>query len=231
MATVKKQDNVKVLKNVPVAFAKIAEPGKKYKSEDLEYVIDCIVDKATAKAWNKEFPKQKAKEFEAAEFEEKFKMASPFGEDDEVFVIKLKKAATKAKDNDIFDGKPNPKSFDDKYRPKVFLDTLEDGVKIRTEITVSRLISNGTIADVSYRTTDNDFGHFAHLQNIRIDEDKFKEYVQSGGAGSEFDDDNAPTETRKEPENESATKARANKAAKAKPEPEPEDDDEDQAPY
>ena len=64
-----------------------------------------------------------------------------------------------------------------------------------------------TIADVSYRTTDNDFGHFAHLQNIRIDEDKFKEYVQSGGAGSEFDDDETPVETRKEPENESATKA------------------------
>ena len=220
MATVKKQDNVKVLKNVPVAFAKIAEPGKKYKSEDLEYVIDCIVDKATAKAWNKEFPKQKAKEFEVAEFEEKFKMASPFGEDDEVFVIKLKKAATK--DGEV---------FDEKYRPKVFLDTLEDGVKIRTEITVSRLISNGTIADVSYRTTDNDFGHFAHLQNIRIDEDKFKEYVQSGGAGSEFDDDDTPVETRKEPENESATKARANKAAKAKPEPEPEDDDDDNLPY
>ena len=215
MATVKKQDNVKVLKNVPVAFAKIAEPGKKYKSEDLEYVIDCIVDKATAKAWNKEFPKQKAKEFEVAEFEEKFKMKSPFGEDDEVFVIKLKKAATK--DGEV---------FDEKYRPKVFLDTLEDGVKIRTEITVSRLISNGTIADVSYRTIDNDFGHFAQLQNIRIDEDKFKEYVQSGGAGSEFDDDDAPTETRKEPENESATKARANKAAKAKPEP-----DDDEAPY
>lgn len=219
MATVKKQDNVKVLKNVPVAFAKIAEPGKKYKSEDLEYVIDCIVDKATAKAWNKEFPKQKAKEFEVAEFEEKFKMESPFGEDDEVFVIKLKKAATK--DGEV---------FDEKYRPKVFLDTLEDGVKIRTEITVSRLISNGTIADVSYRTTDNDFGHFAQLQNIRIDEDKFKEYVQSGGAGSEFDDYDTPVETRKEPENESATKARANKAAKAKPEPESEDD-EDEAPY
>ena len=119
MATVKKQDNVKVLKNVLVAFAKIAEPGKKYKSEDLEYVIDCIVDKATAKAWNKEFPKQKAKEFEKAEFEDKFKMESPFGEDDEVFVIKLKKAATK--DGEV---------FDEKYRPKVFLDTLEDGVNI-----------------------------------------------------------------------------------------------------
>lgn len=221
MATVNKnQSVVKVLKGVILAYAKIAEASKKYKSEDLEYSVDCIVDKATAKVWNKEFTKQKAKEFDAEEFTEKFKMDNPFGED-EVYVIKLKKAATK-------DGE----AFDEKFRPKVLLDVMEDDVKVRTDITVSRLIANGTVADVSYRITDNDFGHFAQLQNIRIDEENFKEYVATGGkVGGEFDDDDTPTEVRKEPENEKATKARATKAAKAAPPVEEQDDEDDDMPY
>lgn len=226
MATVeKKKDVVKVLKNVTLAYAKIAEPSTKYESKDLEYSVDVIVDKATAKAWNKEFPKQKAKEFELDEFVEKFKMESPVA-GDEVYVIKLKKGASK-------DGE----MFDEKFRPKVFLDTLEDDVKVRTDITVSRLISNGTVADVSYRITENKFGTFANLQNIRIDEPNFKEYVASGGgkAGSEFDDDDDFIITRTEPENEKATKARASKAAekpsKAKQEPEDDNDDEENSPF
>lgn len=221
MATVeKKKDVVKVMKNVTLAYAKIAEPSTKYESKDLEYSVDVIVDKATAKAWNKEFPKQKAKEFELDEFVEKFKMESPY-DGDEVYVIKLKKGATK-------DGVP----FDEKFRPKVFLDVLEDDVKVRTEITVSRLIANGSVADVSYRIVENKFGKFANLQNIRIDEPNFKEYVASGGgkAGSEFGDDDV-AEVRKEPENEKATKSRASKAAekpsKAKEE-EPEDEEDEQ---
>ena len=225
MATVEKKQNViEVLKNVTLAYAKLAEPSKKYQSEDLEYSVDAIVDKATAKAWNKKFAKQKAKEYDLEEFQEKFKMESPY-DGDEVYVIKMKKGASK-------DGE----MFDVKYRPKVFLDVIEDDVKVRTDITVSRLISNGTTADVSYRVTENGFGTFAQLQNIRIDEKNFKEYISSGGkaAGSEFGDDDV--ETRQEPENENATKARAKRAeqedksapkAKAKPPVEDAENDED----
>ena len=224
MATVEKKQNViEVLKNVTLAYAKLAEPSKKYQSEDLEYSVDAIADKATAKAWNKKFAKQKAKEYDLEEFQEKFKMESPY-DGDEVYVIKMKKGASK--DGDM---------FDPKFRPKVFLDVIEDDVKVRTDITVSRLISNGTTADVSYRVTENGFGTFAQLQNIRIDEKNFKEYISSSGkaAGSEFGDDDV--ETRTEPENENATKARAKKAeqedkpakAKAKPPVEDVEDDED----
>ncbi len=221
MATVNKENVTKVMKNVVVAYAKIAEASKKYESEDTEYTIDCVVDKPTAKQWNKDFPKQKAKEFDLEEFEQKFKMESPYS-GDEVYVIKLKKGATK-----------NGEAFDEKFRPKVFLDTNEDGVRVRTDITVSRLIGNGTIADVSYRVNENKFGVFAQLNNIRINEENFKEYISTGGkgAGSEFDgDDEAPVEKRKEPENKAATQARASKA-KAKPEPEEEDDDDQSSPF
>jgi hypothetical protein len=192
---------VGVLENVFLAYVKVAEPTQKYQSKDMEYVVDCIVDKATAKSWNKQFPKQKAKEFEADEFKTKFKMDNPF-DGDEVYVIKLKKAATK-------DGE----AYDEKYRPKVLLDT-NDGERV--EITTSRLVSNGSKAKVSYRINNNDFGTFGQLQNILIKEDDFIEYKSSGGAaGSEFD---GKPVSKVEPENEAATKARAKKASASKQE-------------
>lgn len=189
-----------VLKNVVLAYAKIAEPSKKYKSEDLEYSVDCIIDKATAKVWNKQFPKKKATAYEVDEFEEKFKLSNPYPDEDEVYVVKLKKGATK-------DGV----AFDAKFRPKVFLEDDEE----RVDITVSRLIANGTIADVSWRGMTNDFGYFPQLNNIRIFKENFKEYISKGGtsSGDEFDDEDSPKKPVKtEPENENATKARAKKA-------------------
>lgn len=183
-----------VLNNVVLAYAKLAEAATKYQSTDLEYAVDCIVDKATAKAWNKQFSKQKAKEFDREDFEKKFKMEAPF-EGDEIYVIKMKKAATK-----------NGEAFDEKYRPQVLLDTKEGE---RVNITTSRLISNGSVAKVSYRITSNDFGVFGQLNNILMDEAGFKEYVSTGGsAGSEFGD-NKPV--RQEPARKEATKARASK--------------------
>lgn len=153
------------------AYAKIAQADTKYQSKDTEYVVDCIVDKAVAKAWNKEFPKQKAKELEKDEFEAKYKMDSPV-DGDEVYVIKLKKAASK--DGEV---------YDEKYRPRVLLDTA-DGERL--DITTSRLISNGSVGKASYRIIENDFGKFAQLNNILMDESGFIEYASSGGAGSEF---------------------------------------------
>jgi hypothetical protein len=195
-----------VLNNVVLAYAKIAEPVKKYQSEDLVYEVDCIVDKATAKAWNKQFSKQKAKEFDAEEFTEKFKMEPPFG-GEEVFVIKMRKPASK-------DGE----MYDEKYRPKVLLD-MADGERV--DITQSRLISNGSKAKVSYRITENSFGTFGQLNNILMDEEGFIEYKSTGGgaAGSEFGDAKA---VKVEAPREEATKARANKAKDVqKPEPKP----------
>lgn len=183
-----------VLSNVVLAYAKLAEPSTKYQSTDLEYSVDCVVDKATAKAWSKQFTKQKAKEYDKEEFESKFKMDAPF-DGDEVYVIKMKKAATK-----------NGEAFDEKYRPKVLLDTKAGD---RLDITTSRLISNGSKAQVSYRITENDFGIFGQLNNVLMNESGFIEYVSSGGiAGGEFGD---TKEITKEPSRESATSARSAK--------------------
>jgi hypothetical protein len=187
-----------VLDNCVLAYAKLAEPTKKYESTDLVYEVDCIVEKAVAKAWSKQFTKQKAKEMDKEDFESKFKMEAPF-DGDEVYIIKMRKAASK-------DGE----MFDEKYRPQVLLDT-EDGERVN--ITTSRLISNGSKAKVSYRITENSFGTFGMLNNVLMDEKGFVEYVSAGGGsiGSEF---GSAKVVKQESPRKEATEARANKPVK-----------------
>ena len=52
------------ISNVTFFWTKIQKPSLKFQSQvEKEFVVDVLVDKATAKAaWTKEFPKQKAKE-------------------------------------------------------------------------------------------------------------------------------------------------------------------------
>jgi hypothetical protein len=189
-----------VLENVVLAYAKIAEPVKKFESTDTTYEVDCIVEKSVAKAWSKQFTKQKAKEYDKEEFEAKFKMTAPF-DGDEVFVIKMRKGASK--DGEV---------FDEKFRPKVYLD-MNDGERL--EITTSRLISNGSKAKVSYRITDNSFGIFGQLNNILMDEDGFVEYKSTGGGmGSEF---GSTKQVKVEAPRKEATEARASKEVVKKP--------------
>lgn len=185
-----------VLDGVTFAYAKLAEAAKKYQSEDLVYEVDCIVTKAQAKAFSKEFTKQKAKEYDREDFEARFKMEAPY-EGDEIYVLKLRKAATK-----------NGEVFDEKYRPKVLVD-MNDGERV--DCTTSRLLSNGSKGKISYRITENEFGKFAQLNNLLIQEDDFIEYKSSAGGtvGSEFGSTKA---VKVEPAREEATKARANKA-------------------
>lgn len=198
-----------------LVYAKIAEPSQKYQSKDTEYTISVIVDEDTADAWDAEFKKQPAKKIKASEFETKYKLALPDSLKGEknVYEIKLKRDATK-------DGE----EFYPENRPKVFVDYKNGD---RVDITESRLIANGSYGKVSYRINTNDFGTFAKLANVLMDEDGFKEYVSTGGAaGSEFGD---VKEVKKEAPRKEATQARANKAPK---EPEPDDSgDDSQAPF
>ena len=155
-----------ILNNATLAFVKVAESDKKYQSEDREYSLSAVVSKADAKAFKKKFPKQSVKDYENDEFKEKFKIDPPFPDQDEQYVLKLSKVHIK-------DGvEANPK-----YRPRVYLD---DGKGNFTDITTSRLVSNGSKGDVAYRVIENSFGVFAHLDAVRLTE--FIEYKKDGAA-------------------------------------------------
>lgn len=186
----KQQASYETLENVTFAYAKIAESDFKYGSNvDKEYSIDCIVDKATAKKFKKQFPKQSVKEFDNDEFVQKYKMEVPFPEQDEQMIIKLKKPAVKG-------GKEMP------YRPRSFI-YADDG-KTLVDITTSRLASNGSKGKVRYRVTSNDFGTFAQLDSVLFE--TFIEY-KKGGGDSPFGIPVAKVEE----ENKAATQARAQK--------------------
>lgn len=159
-----------IIDNVVFFYTKLQKPTKKYQSEDLEWSVDCAVPKSAAKAWNKEFPKQKAKEFDNDEFLEKFKVEEvPFPEQEEQFVIKLKKVAVK-------NGKKTP----DKYRPRVLVPSEEGNV----DVTYTTLVSNGSKGKAGYVVQENDFGVFAQLSSILVED--LIEYTSNNGAGAEF---------------------------------------------
>ena len=152
------------------AYAKIQEPAFKYQSTtEKEFSIDIIVDKATAKAFGKQFPKQKGKQVDNDDFEEIYKMPPPFSDQDEQFILKLKRPAQ------YKDGKPLPES----YWPKVMQKKGGKAVQIPREV----LVGNGSTGKVSYDVNENDYGTFAKLKNILVED--LKEYKKSGGSGAD----------------------------------------------
>jgi hypothetical protein len=209
-----------VLNNVVFFYTKIQSPVPAFVKTNSEFVVDCVVDKATAKAYSKQFQKQKAKELDNEEFKEKYKVEEvPFPKQDEQYIIKLKK-------NHIKDGKQTP----DKYRPRV-LQATEDG---NVDITFEKLVGNGSKGRASYRVTENDFGTFAELQAILVED-----LVEYGGGSvtSDFGDVklkdvpasqkvvNKQGEADEAEEEEKPVKAAPKKPNKAKAPVEDEDDD------
>lgn len=207
-----------IIENVTFFYTKIQQPSKKYQSEDTEYSVDCAVDKATAKKWNKEFPKQKAKEFDNDEFLEKFKVeAVPFPDQDEQYIIKLKKNAVKG-------GRETP----EKYRPKVLVPSGAGNI----DVTATKLVGNGSTGKVSYNINENDFGSFAQLSAILVEH--LIEYISpSSGAGSEFGPVvNSTKEKAHEEDFDSLPSANASKKpAKASKAPTPPVDEDDGSPF
>ena len=67
-----------IINNVTFLYTKIQSPVVAYNKVDSEFAVDCVISKADAKALNKEFPKQKSKEYDNEEFTTKFGIPPPF---------------------------------------------------------------------------------------------------------------------------------------------------------
>lgn len=140
----------------------IQQPTKKYESDETEWKVSLVVDKKQAKEWNKRFSKQKAKEIDNAEFESIYKIATPFPEQDEQYVIKISQNTHTA------DGKAM-------YQPKVYQDIGSNNV---VEITNTKLVGNGSKGSVCYTVVENKFGTFAKLNALLVTD--LIEYQKTG---------------------------------------------------
>ena len=150
------------ISNVTFFWTKIQKPSLKYQSQtEKEFVVDVLVDKATAKAWGKEFPKQKAKEIDNDDFNEKFGAEHAIEGQDEQFIIRLKKGAT-YKDKETGDIKDIP----EQYRPRVFLADENDELE---DVTFTTLVGNGSKGVVQFDVNTNSYGTFAQLSAIKVD--------------------------------------------------------------
>lgn len=162
-----------VLENVVFAYVKIQQPAQKYETEgkeNTEWTVDCIVSEKAAKEWKKKFRKQAPKEFDNEQFKEIFKIDPPYPDQDEQYVIKLKKP-THYEDKES--GKMKP--LDPKMRAKVFENINPEGNPKLVDVTKRKLIQNGSEGVVLYDVLDNKYGTFAKLKAIRVD--KLLEYV------------------------------------------------------
>lgn len=198
-----------VLKDVVLAYVKVQTPAQKYETEGVqntEWTVDCIVDEKTAKKWKKEFKKQPPKEFENEEFKDIFKIDPPFPDQEEQYVIKLKKD-THYKDRDTGRLKP----FEPKYRVKVFENIGEkDGKPLLKDITKTKLVSNGSVGCVLYDVISNKYGTFAKLKAIRVDDlieyksadnlDELGEVIDAPEDIEEMDTDDFGSESNEEEE-------------------------------
>lgn len=150
------------ISNVTFFWTKLQKPSLKFQSQvEKEFVVDVLVDKATAKAWNKEFPKQKAKEIDNDDFNEKFGAEHAIEGQDEQFIIRLKKGATyKDKETGAI------KDIPEQYRPRVFLADENDELE---DVTFTTLVGNGSKGVVQFDVNTNSFGTFAQLSAIKVE--------------------------------------------------------------
>ena len=150
------------ISNVTFFWTKIQKPSLKFQSQvEKEFVVDVLVDKATAKAWNKESIKQKAKEIDNDEFKEKFGAEHAIEGQDEQFIIRLKKGATyKDKETGAI------KDIPEQYRPRVFLADENNELE---DVTFTTLVGNGSKGVVQFDVNTNSFGTFAQLSAIKVE--------------------------------------------------------------
>lgn len=156
-----------------VVYNSLKSPKFKFESTTRkEYGIEVVVDKATARAWDKLFKKQSSKVVDNEDFVKAFGMELPFPEQDEQFIIKVKRPADyeeKDKTTNVKTGRILP--IPDKYRPRLLLLT-DPKTRKCVDITFKEYgLGRGSKVLVQYEERDSgSFGTTARLLNVRVDE-------------------------------------------------------------
>lgn len=178
------------------------------KDKGEEWKCGIVVDEDTADAFNEIYPKQPAKKVKAVNFEETYNCELPEGSGKNVYVITLRK------NSKLANGEPVP----DKYKPHVLEQTVSDkGVITRTDVTLTKLVANGSKGTISIDHWENDYGNTARLKNILVTD--FIEYERPEGnnyeVGNEFDEPTEPVKPTPKTVKETVKAVKPAKATKA----------------
>lgn len=172
-----------------IVFCMVDEPRDCFdKKKGKEWKCGVVVNEDTADEFEKIYPKQPAKKVKVSEFEEIYKCDVPEWAKGErnVFVITLRKNSKLANGNDV----------PDKYKPHVFEERVDSkGTITRTDITLTKLVANGSVGSISIDHWESDeFGNAARLKNILITE--MIEYEKPEGSVYEAGDEFGVSETK-----------------------------------
>ena len=157
--------------DVTFLYVCIQDAKTKFKSDEKEYSVKCVVDEDTYDAFAEAFPKNVSTKgaIKTAEFESTYGIDAPFPDAKKQYTINVK--MQHADQN----GVPHPDgSF---KRPKVLV-PVEDGVK---DITKEMLIGNGSKGNVDFWVSSSDYGSFPKLTNICVTD--LIEYERKEGTG------------------------------------------------
>lgn len=158
----------------------IQQPTTKYQSKEKEWKVSVVVSEDVADDWGDRFQKQPAKVIKTSEFKDKYKIDPVYPDEKKQYIINLKKNVLLA------NGEPVPEY----YQPKVFIDTGNGKVM---DITQETLVGNGSTGCVSFETHENDYGVFARLKNVKVD--NLIKYESTDSGSNEFgeiDNSNKP---------------------------------------
>lgn len=175
----KKQPRIERLENVHLMYVKMQKPVNKFESEDKEFTLTFVCDEDTSDSFSEKFPKASVKKIKTEQFEEKHKFKPPFPNDKNQYVIKMGVRA-EVKDKDSGEMVEMPYFYD--TRPKVY--ELTGGKAV--DVTMTKLVGNGSKGHIQYAVSSNSFGTFPYLRAVLITD--MIEYESSGGTHNPFAD-------------------------------------------
>lgn len=183
------------INDVTFLYVSIQDAREKFSKDGNEYSVKLVVDKATAKAFKKQFSKQGFSECETENFEEQYGIAPPFPKDDTQYLITLKAPEDQIIRSTDSNGEEVERSVKLDYgefkRPKVYVPTNE-GVK---DITRDLIAGNGSSGHASFWVlSTSTYGDFARLSGILVNDLKVYEKRASSQSawGTVVNGDNVP---------------------------------------
>lgn len=168
----KKQPRIERLENVHLMYVKMQKPVNKFESEDKEFTLTFVCDEDTSDSFSEKFPKASVKKIKTEQFEEKHKFKPPFLDDKNQYVIKM---SVRAEFKDKASGEMVEMPYFYDTRPKVY--ELTGGKAV--DVTMNKLVGNGSKGHIQYAVSSNSFGTFPYLRAVLITD--MIEYESSGG--------------------------------------------------